>query len=397
MRKAKGGTGGGEELQIPANEKRGTAGRAKEGHVWMAADPKAVHIIHPTVKMMADPRATACHMDAAAQVRADHPMAFHPYHALGSNTGITVPIYQGMCHNTAGNGYRHQAPPPMSVPVSWPATPVVAHHCQSSHGVDVSSSSPAIGYLPGSHAPSMPVIHLSINTLQQPLMYDPATCWHTGNAAQSYPPLLTLHEEDKHVFRRASCQWSRRLTVPVFAVAIIALIIAAGVILRPRSPDFDLVDVTVSALKLRSAKRPSEGGGVVSELVLDVNLTVMVSVANPNHVGVFYRNSIANVLYREHELGKAVIPAGWDAAGGFNIFEFIVAIDGAATRGLGPALLTDFLRRKMLLTINSEITGWVELLFLHVPFKVWVECDLLVNPLSVSLIDRSCMWRYNPS
>eukprot|EP00245_Coleochaete_scutata_P007718 TRINITY_DN2337_c1_g1_i3.p1 TRINITY_DN2337_c1_g1~~TRINITY_DN2337_c1_g1_i3.p1 ORF type:complete len:285 (+),score=49.68 TRINITY_DN2337_c1_g1_i3:556-1410(+) len=177
-------------------------------------------------------------------------------------------------------------------------------------------------------------------------------------------------------------------------LAIIAISALLLVLFRPRSPDFDMVDVQVNGLKVRTIRKPGAKGVPLPEIVVDVNLTVLLRVFNPNRVSVSYDPAKTDLLYRGQHLGEGELSAGWQPAMSSQIVQVPVELYGAGAEGLSRQMIEDFLSRRIPLEAKGVSEGSIALLF-GKRFQVKMDCNIDVHPIKLTILDKSCTWEYN--
>ncbi|XP_011626009.1 uncharacterized protein LOC18441261, partial [Amborella trichopoda] len=158
--------------------------------------------------------------------------------------------------------------------------------------------------------------------------------------------------------------------------AAVALAIAA----RPRDPTFSLLSISLSSLHLRFPIPPIP--------ILDLELTLSISVTNPNLAPISYSPSAMCIYYDDALLGQAKVEAGSQPARSVRTLRLSARLDGLELTHHLARLIWDVIRREMELKAVVKIEGKAKLLVWDHPFVIYVESNVLVDPLFLDVLDQ---------
>lgn len=179
------------------------------------------------------------------------------------------------------------------------------------------------------------------------------------------------------------------LVVMLALVGLCTLVILAW----PRSPRVTTESSQFKAFRVHwnNQTAVAEGGSPVS---LDLELVLNLKVLNPNLAGLRYTSIVADLIYREEQLGSiSTAAAGRIPAWGSQIVPVQLEMEGLQVLGNTVNLVADLARRRIDLIVVTTVEGSVDLLVLAVPIKVKVYCALALDPFTSLLLYRNCQTR----
>ncbi|KAD1722738.1 hypothetical protein R6Q59_026305 [Mikania micrantha] len=175
------------------------------------------------------------------------------------------------------------------------------------------------------------------------------------------------------------------VTLSVLAVALIILILALTVfkskkpITTVNSVAIKDVNATVNLLPLK--------------ISINISLDIMISVKNPNRIGITYRNSFAVIRYKRRDVGNIPIPAGKIGSGETKRMNLTVTV--FADRLLSDIdVYGDVISGNFPLSTYTRISGKIRILnMFNIHVSSTSTCNLKIDILNRKIVDQSCHYK----
>ncbi|KAH7440590.1 hypothetical protein KP509_03G000900 [Ceratopteris richardii] len=174
--------------------------------------------------------------------------------------------------------------------------------------------------------------------------------------------------------------------VLAFTTVLLGLIILilAFTVFKAKEPDISIKQIELGSLGLPTSLN-------LSDLHLNLSLTVVVSVYNPNHASFRYSNSTSFMFYRQLIVGEASVPAGKIGARDTEVLRSTLMLNASSSLLLEPNLLTDFSAGSFPMSTSSIVYGRVNILniFKHHARSSSV-CTMSIDISSRSVQNLTC-------
>ncbi|KAH7440586.1 hypothetical protein KP509_03G000700 [Ceratopteris richardii] len=164
----------------------------------------------------------------------------------------------------------------------------------------------------------------------------------------------------------------------------VVIIVLAFTVFKAKEPDISIKQIELGSLGLPTSLN-------LSDLHLNLSLTVVVSVYNPNHASFRYSNSTSFMFYRHLTVGEASIPAGKIGARGTQILRSTLMLNASSSLLLEPSLLSDFSAGSFPMSTSSVVYGRINILniFKHHARSTSV-CTMFIDVSSRSVQNLTC-------
>ncbi|ERN13023.1 uncharacterized protein LOC18441260 [Amborella trichopoda] len=170
-----------------------------------------------------------------------------------------------------------------------------------------------------------------------------------------------------------------------------AVAVALAIAARPRDPTFSLHSISLSSLHLRFPTPPIP--------VLDVEFTLSISLTNPNlnFAPISYWPSSICIYYDDTLLGQAKVEACSQSARSVRTLRLMASLDGLKLTHHLARLMWGVIRREMESKAVVKIEGKAKLLIWEHPFVMYVESNVVVDPLFLDVLDQETKSRLHLS
>ncbi|GMH17667.1 hypothetical protein Nepgr_019508 [Nepenthes gracilis] len=163
------------------------------------------------------------------------------------------------------------------------------------------------------------------------------------------------------------------------AIPFVLLAIAVYVF-WPSNPDLEIVRLELHRVRVRT--RPP--------IVLDVSLAVTVRVRNRDFYSIHYRRLDVALGYRGKELGRITSTGGHVRARGSSYVNAIVDVDGVEVLSDWIYFLDDLAKGMVPFDTLTQVDGQLGFLFLELPLKAKISCEVDVNMKDQTVIGQNC-------
>lgn len=116
----------------------------------------------------------------------------------------------------------------------------------------------------------------------------------------------------------------------------------------------------------------------------------MVRVGNPDVYSLEYESMKVMVMYRGSQLGFVNSDGGEVKARGFSYVNATLRLDGIEVLSDAVLLIEDMARGVIPIDTVTEVVGRIGFVFIHVPIKAKVSCEVDINTTQHTINRQNC-------
>lgn len=158
----------------------------------------------------------------------------------------------------------------------------------------------------------------------------------------------------------------------------ILILILSFTVFKAKEPEISIEQIELGSLGLPSSLN-------ISDLHLNLSLSVAVSVYNPNHASFRYSDSTSFMFYRQLTVGEASIPAGKIGARATEILHTTLKLNASSSLLLEPHLFSDLAAGSFPISTSARVSGRVNVFNI---FKHHARSSSLCT-MSIDIVSRS--------
>lgn len=182
------------------------------------------------------------------------------------------------------------------------------------------------------------------------------------------------------------CSLCTCLLLLIAAIGIFALV--AWLVLKPKSPQYNVTSVSIQDLTVTQGTSSSSGNSTV---FLDSTLSLNLLTKNPNRVEINVKNSTVDLFFQTLQIGQAFIPAFTQGKNSEKNVTIAATVTNVDLLGESSNFLAAYNNNSVPLTTSSVIKGNVKIWGITSPeFKGTLKCNLNIDPQTRNLLSKSC-------
>ncbi|XP_077216401.1 uncharacterized protein LOC143850977 [Tasmannia lanceolata] len=185
------------------------------------------------------------------------------------------------------------------------------------------------------------------------------------------------HSRRTHQLRRCVLSF-----IPIALFSALAIFF-----LFPSHPDLTVVRLRLDHLSLSTKKSSSSLFPIIT---LNVSLDLTLKVRNKDFFSMDYNSIVVSIGYRGRELGFVISEGGHVRARGFSYVNATLHLDGIEILHDVFYLLDDLAKGSIPFDTVTQFKGNLGLLFLDVPLKARMSCEVYVNTANQTIIRQDC-------
>ncbi|KAL9224037.1 hypothetical protein vseg_000112 [Gypsophila vaccaria] len=170
----------------------------------------------------------------------------------------------------------------------------------------------------------------------------------------------------------------RRAALMIFSLIAVS---AAVYLLYPADPELRLVRVKLNHIRVHTRTHPPS---------LDLSLLVTLRVRNRAVFSAAYGGLTVDISYRGRKLGFVKSNGGEIRAKQSSYVNATLDLNGFEILHDLIYLIEDFASGFVPFDTVSSVDGYIGLLFVRIPIKAKVSCEVDVNPLNQKIIHQNC-------
>ncbi|XP_010688185.2 uncharacterized protein LOC104902184 [Beta vulgaris subsp. vulgaris] len=186
----------------------------------------------------------------------------------------------------------------------------------------------------------------------------------------TYVVLQFYHPPNHHPYLRRT----------LISISLLLLIFTIVFLLFPSDPHLQLVRVKLNHVRVNSSPH----------LSLDLSLSLLVKVFNPDLFSLNFDSLAVTIAYRGRELGFVESNGGRVKARGSSYVNATVVVDGFEVLHDFFYLVEDVAAGKVPFDTVSLIRGEIGLFFVKIPIQAKVSCEVDVNPKDQTIVHQNC-------
>jgi hypothetical protein len=203
-------------------------------------------------------------------------------------------------------------------------------------------------------------------------------------SAAFYAPVPTTPNHQNYVvlpfYHRRTRINNRSLRRCLSLTSLLVLLSAAAILLFPSDPTLTLVRLRLDKIKVLTSPH----------LSLDLDLSLTLRVRNRDFFSLKYDSLVVSIGYRGRQLGVVTSDGGKIRARGSSYVNATLVLDGVAVVHDVVYLVEDLARGLIPFDTESEVKGTVGILFVDVPIKARISCEVYVSTNDQTVTHQDC-------
>ncbi|XP_051152286.1 uncharacterized protein LOC127266164 [Andrographis paniculata] len=186
------------------------------------------------------------------------------------------------------------------------------------------------------------------------------------------PPNLPPY---RHRLLRGSC-----LRCGICSAVVVVLLLVGVYLLWPSDPELQIVRVGLDRIHFHT--RP--------QISLDITLDLTVRVRNKDFYSLDYESLLVAIEYRDRRLGNMSSDGGYIKPRGSSYVNATLEVDGVEMLHDVILFLDDLAKGSISFDTVSEISGKLSLLFIALPIKTKISCEVIVDTHNQTIAHQNC-------